>query len=130
MTSKAFVVTRMYMVKVPQSHLDQIAKDHPDTSVEADLIDAATRFADTGDLKGRLWLLRNTGGGLSWDSDYDSDEVTVVMEADYEVAEVDVDYSDSYVEVDYICTHCNTVNKIIEGTDPGEYRCCKCVEWL
>jgi len=28
------------------------------------------------------------------------------------------------------CEACGTVNRVLKGTDPGDYRCSKCTDWL
>jgi len=126
--NKTFTVTRKYLVKVPKHVVEEIERDYPDTNVEAELIDTATRYADAGDLTGSLCLYRNAERTLCWDIDPDMEPY--LMTADYEVEEVDYDYEDYSVEVEHTCGHCNTVNVIAEGTDPGEYRCTKCIEWM
>lgn len=128
--NKAFVVTRTYVVKVPESHLAKLEADYPDTSVEGDLIDAATRCADVGNNKGNMYLYRNEEGDLYWlDEPYDLTTPNLAV-VEYDADEVDYDYEESYKEVNYTCGQCQTGNTIVEGSDPGEYRCTKCASWL
>lgn len=124
---KVFVVTRTYSVRVPEEVLERIEKEYPDTSVEADLIDAATRYSDTGDTEGTLYLYRNTESSLLWD---DEPLGEALMEVPYKAEEYDNSYDASHTEVDHKCERCGAVNMVTEGVDPGEYRCVKCSEWL
>jgi len=90
-----YKVTRTYNVELDGDQLAEMQKRKD--FVLQNLLDAATRYVDMGDLNGRLFGVETIvvgGTELDWrkDSDTDPDVDDCVGWVDYEAEELDSDY--------------------------------------